>query len=185
MSQRILIVYKTRYGATEEVSLKFKEVLEQNGFSVDLVNLKTRKPSRIDGYSGILLGSGIRMGRWTKEAKKFLKNNVSTFNSTKVQVGIFLCSGEAADPETRPEAIEKYLKNIFSDFGLELGDHILYDAFGGVYDLSDTSKLSWFMKRMMNMAADEDPIMVRDQRVDARDWDQINKFINRFMKKFD
>lgn len=184
MSKKILIAYRSRYGATEEVSEKFKEVLEQNGFEVDLINLKQRKKPDIAEYSGLLIGSGIRIGRWTNHAKNFLKNNVKAINSTKMKVGVFVCSGEAANPEERPAAIDKYLVQIFYQFGLELDDHILYDAFGGVYDLSETSQLGWFMKKMMNMAADDDPVMVRDKRVDARDWDQIDAFISNFMSKF-
>lgn len=185
MSKKILIVYRSRYGATEEVSISFKNNLEKKGFIVDLINLKTKKKPIIKEYSAILIGSGIRMGRWTREAKNFLKNNVATINSTKMQIGVFICSGEAANAEERPAAIEKYLLQVFSEFGLELDDHILYDAFGGVYDLSESSKLSWFMKRMMNMAADDDPIMIRDERVDTRDWNQIDTFIQNFIKKIE
>ena len=184
MSRKVLIVYKTRYGATEEVALKFREILEKNGFIVDLVDLKNQQNPNIAGYSGFILGSGIKMGRWTKEAKKFLKNNVKTINSGIIPVGIFLCSGEAANPTTRPEAIEKYLIKVFEEFGLKKGEHVIYEAFGGVYDLSESSKVGWFMKKMLNMAADDDPIMVRDQRIDARDWDQINAFISDFIQKF-
>ena len=183
MAKKILIAYGSRYGSTEEISIKFKEILEEKGFTVDLVDLKSRNKPDIHNYSGLLIGSGIRIGKWTKYAKNFLKANVKDINKKKMVVGIFLSSGEASDPENRPEAIEKYLKAIFKELGLDLEDHILYDAFGGVYDLSETSKLGWFNKKMMSMAAEEDPDIILNEKNDMRDWDQIHGFLDRFIEK--
>ena len=168
VSKNVLIAYGIRYGSTEEISIKFKQTLEENGFNVDLINLKakSKKILSITSYSGVLIGSGIRIGKWTKEAKMFLKTNIKTINDNKKLVGIYLSSGEASDPVKKPEAIEKYLNKVFNELGLNLGDHILYDAFGGVFDLSETSKLGWFNKKMLNMAASDDPNIVLNERND-------------------
>ncbi|MFX1256101.1 MAG: flavodoxin domain-containing protein [Promethearchaeota archaeon] len=183
MAKKILIAYGSRYGSTEEISIKFKETLEEKGFTVDLVDLKFRNKLNIHDYSGILIGSGIRIGRWTNGAKNFLKKNVKDINDKRMLVGIFLSSGEASDPETRPEAVEKYLEQVFNKLKLDLGDHILYDAFGGVFDLSETSKLGWFNKKMMSMAAEEDPNIILNEKNDMRDWNQIHEFLDRFIER--
>ena len=187
MSKRVLIVYGTRFGSTEEISIKFKQTLEENGFVVDLVNLKEKKKEnpKITDYTGVLIGSGIRITRWTKEAKKFLKNNIKAINDNKILVGIYLSSGEASDPDERPTIIEKYLVNVFNELGLNLGENILYDAFGGVFDLSKTTNLSWINRKILNMVVDEDPNIVRNERRDYRDWEQINKFIDNFIRKLE
>ncbi len=96
-------------------------------------------------------------------------------------VGIFLSSGEASDPEKRPEIVEKYLLKVFKEVGLELGDHIFYDAFGGVFDLSKNTNLNWINRKMLRTAAKEDPKIDPYGRRDYRDWDQINKFIDQFI----
>ena len=183
MSKKILIVYGTRFGSTEEIALNFKQKLEQKGFSIDLVNLKSKKIKhlKIFHYSGVLIGSGIRIARWTKEAKNFLKTNVKDINKSRMLVGIFLSSGEASDPEKRPEIVEKYLVKVFKELGLDLGDHILYDAFGGVFDLSKNTNLSWINRKMLRAAAKEDPKIDSCGRRDYRDWDQINKFLDQFI----
>jgi len=185
MSKNVLIAYGTRFGSTEEISIKFKQTLEENGFIVDLVNLKakTKKIHNIDNYSGVLIGSGIRIARWTKEAKHFLKTNVKAINDNKIIVGIFLSSGEASDPGKKSEAIEKYLVKVFKELGLDIGDHVLYDAFGGVFDLSETSKLSWLNRRMLKTVAQNDPNIELNERKDYRDWDQINKFLENFISR--
>lgn len=110
MLKRVLIAYGTRFGSTEEISIKFKQALEETGFVVDLVNLKEKKKEnpKITNYTGVLIGSGIRITRWTKEAKNFLKNNIKAINDNKILVGIYLSSGEASDPDERPTIIEKY-----------------------------------------------------------------------------
>ena len=185
VSKNVLIAYGTRYGSTEEIPIKFKQTLEKNGFNADLINLKvkSKKIPNITSYSGVLIGSGIRIGKWTKEAKKFLKTNIKTINDNKKLVGIYLSSGEASDPVKKPEAVEKYLNKVFNELGLNLGDHILYAAFGGVFDLSETSKLGWFNKKMLNMAASDDPNIVLNERNDQRDWDQINTFLENFISR--
>ncbi len=185
MSKNVLIAYGSRYGSTEEISIKFRQTLEENKYTVDLINLKakTKTIPNIANYSGVLIGSGIRIGRWTKEAKKFLKTNVKAINDNKILVGIFLSSGEASDPDKKPEAVEKYLIKVFQEIGLDLGDHVLYDAFGGVFDLSDTSTLGWLNKRMLKMAASDDPNITLNERNDQRDWDQINTFLENFISR--
>ena len=185
MSKNVLIVYGSRFGSTEEISLNFKQTLEDNGFIVDLINLKSKnkKIPNITNYSGVLIGSGIRIARWTKEAKQFLKTHIKDINDNRIIVGIYLSSGEASDPVNRPEAVEKYLVKVFKELGLDLGDHILYDAFGGVYDLSKTTKLSWINRKMLKTAAKEDPNIDPHGRKDLRDWDQINQFIETFIAR--
>ncbi|HUU76904.1 MAG TPA: flavodoxin domain-containing protein [candidate division Zixibacteria bacterium] len=185
MSKKILIVYGSRFGSTEEISYKLKQTLEKNGFFVDLVNLRSRRNKKINihDYTGVLIGSGIWVTRWTKEAKNFLKTNIKDINERKISVGIFLSSGEASEPEKRPEVVEKYLKKVFTELGLDLGDHVLYDAFGGVYDLSKTTNLNWINRKMLRMVAQEDPKIDLYERRDYRDWNQINDFINHFISK--
>ncbi len=185
MSKKVLIAYGSRYGSTEEISINFKETLEEKGFLVDLINLRSKNneiPS-ITNYSGVLIGSGIRIARWTKEAKNFLKANVNHINENETLVGIFLSSGEASEPEKRPDIMEKYLVTIFKELGLDLGNHVLYDAFGGVFDLSATTELSWINRKMVKMAAKDDPNIELNRRNDLRDWDQINKFIENFVSR--
>ncbi len=184
MSQKVLIVYGSRYGSTEEISIKFKKKLEDSGFIVDLINLKSKKKEmpQVNNYSGVLIGSGILINRWTKKAKQFLKKNVKLINDNNILVGIYLSSGLAANPERRPEAVEKLLIKVFEKEGLVLGDNVIYDAFGGVNDLSENTNLSGLHRKMLTMASKMDPdYIVLGERKDWRDWDQINSFIEKFI----
>ncbi len=187
MSKKILIVYGSRWGSTEEISNKFKQQLEEKKYKVDILNLKSKQKQilNFNDYSGILIGTGISIGKWTKHVKKFVTKNMNIINNNQnFIVGIFLSSGLASEKEKRNEAIEKFILNKFEKMGINLGDNIMYDAFGGVYDLSETTKLSGLMQKMLKMAGKEDPEhIVVGERKDFRDWDQINNFLEKFVSK--
>ncbi|MBE0684542.1 MAG: flavodoxin, partial [Anaerolineaceae bacterium] len=60
MSNRILVAYATKAGSTAEIAAKIGEHLSARGFSVDVINVKS-KPDPKD-YQAVILGSCIRMG---------------------------------------------------------------------------------------------------------------------------
>ncbi|MHA1397533.1 MAG: flavodoxin domain-containing protein, partial [Candidatus Heimdallarchaeaceae archaeon] len=73
--KRLLILYGTRFGATEGVVGKMVELSKNKEVVVDVFNLKDLPEDKIppfDQYSGILVGSGIKIGQWTKDVKRFI-----------------------------------------------------------------------------------------------------------------
>jgi menaquinone-dependent protoporphyrinogen oxidase len=70
---KTLIVYGTRYGATAGTSDEIAKVLREQGFDVRVINAKNEKIKSISDYELIIVGSGMRMGKWTDEADDFLK----------------------------------------------------------------------------------------------------------------
>ena len=73
MKMKTLIVYGTRYGATASTSEEIATVLRDEGFDVRVVNAKEEKVHDISEYNLIIVGSGMKIDRWTKEPEKFLK----------------------------------------------------------------------------------------------------------------
>jgi menaquinone-dependent protoporphyrinogen oxidase len=71
---KAMIVYGTRYGATAGTSEEIAEVLRHEGFEVKVVNAKKEKIKDISEYELIIVASGMKIGRWTKEPEKFLDN---------------------------------------------------------------------------------------------------------------
>ena len=72
---KALIVYGTRYGATEMTAEEIANVFRQEGLDVKVVNLKDEKVKGITEYDLVLIGSGIKIKKWTKEPEQFLKNS--------------------------------------------------------------------------------------------------------------
>ncbi len=177
---KILIAFGSRYGSSQEIAEKISVLLKDQGLETQLLNLKQVKQKNwpsLGGFDGILIGSGIKIGMWTKESKAFLKFMLSSvFNKP---VGAFVSCGEAINPKNRSTARERYLSKMLEKYGVNAA---LYDAFGGVFDLSDTSNLSKMAKKILIAVSKDDPTIKPDQRNDGRNWEQIKQFALEFSK---
>ena len=190
MSKKILIAYGSRYGSTEEIAHSMAETLKNAGLETQLLDLRRTKQKDwppLASFDGVLVGSGIKIGRWTKEATAFLKTHADELKRLKPKgfvVGVFVSSGMASTPGQQDEARRKYLKEVLTSVGI--ADAVdTYDAFGGVYDLSASAPMGFLDKRMLGMAAkqmakDTGTPLTEGARNDLRDWDQIRAFTDHF-----
>ncbi|UCG92015.1 MAG: hypothetical protein JSV97_13325 [candidate division WOR-3 bacterium] len=125
VGEKTLIAFATKGGVTEEAACVIASVLrEKQGFEVDVVNLRENPSPDLTQYKNIVLGSGVRMGKWYKQSLKFLENNFQNKN-----VVLFLSSCTAGDSETHDEAITKYIDDVLAKY-----PHIkpvAAEAFGG------------------------------------------------------
>jgi menaquinone-dependent protoporphyrinogen oxidase len=178
--KKVLIIYGTRWGSTEEISQKLANILNEEGIEAELLNLETTKkrdyPS-LDGYDGILLGSGIKIKRWTKSARKFLKKYADELKEKPNALGVFVSCGDGGIPEKREQAKEEYIKSMLDKYEVEAD---IYEAMGGMIDLTEDSKMGKFSIKMMNMAAQDDPDLKANDKNDTRDWDRIKEFGKNF-----
>jgi menaquinone-dependent protoporphyrinogen IX oxidase len=145
---KALIVYGTRYGATEMTSWEIAGVFRQEGLDVEVVNLKNDKVKDITEYDLVTVGSGIQINKWTKEPDKFLKNFRREL--AKKKVALFVCCGstEPLDEKTDKatsigNARTKYLEKIASKYNLR---PVALGLFGGVYNFNN---VPWLFGRFM------------------------------------
>lgn len=73
MDKQVLVTYATKYGATAEIAEKIGEVLRQAGLHTDVQPVE--RAGDVSRYDAVVLGSAVYIGRWRKEAAKFLKAN--------------------------------------------------------------------------------------------------------------
>jgi menaquinone-dependent protoporphyrinogen oxidase len=146
---KALIVYGTRYGATASTSKEIAEVLRKEGLDVKVVNLKDNKLKDITDYGLIMVGSGIKIKKWTKESEKFLDKFQKELAKNKV--ALFVCCGSTQpldDKENKTKSIEnarlKYLEEKATKYNLK---PIALGLFGGVYNFN---KMSWFFRKTMS-----------------------------------
>lgn len=120
-----LVVYATKGGVTGESAHVIADVLRTKyGFEVDVVNLKKNPSPDLTQYRNIFIGSGVRMGRWYKQARRLLDNNFQGKN-----VVIFLSSCSAGDPEKHAKAVGDYIDKVLIKY-----PHmkpVAAEAFGG------------------------------------------------------
>ncbi|MHA2329476.1 MAG: flavodoxin domain-containing protein [Candidatus Hodarchaeales archaeon] len=186
---KILIAYGSRYGCTKEISSKIATFLEKKeGINIILLNLREIEEASwppIERFDGIMIGTGIRVGKWTKEAKAILKGCKKNGVTKRPIIGVFISCGYASDPTHYPIAIKDFLEHKFDDIGIKPD---LYDAFGGVFDFSTSSKKGKLDRKILTWGS-RDLSMKIDykNRNDYRNWTQIFEFSLKFveiMKKF-
>ena len=74
MDTRVLVAYGSKYGATAEIAGKIGEVLGQEGVPAGV--MPAGEVGSLSPYRAVILGSAVYIGRWRKEAARFLKANV-------------------------------------------------------------------------------------------------------------
>jgi len=67
---RILVAYASKHGSTEEVARAIASTLRRAGSHVDV--LAAAEAPRPDEYDAVVLGGSIYMGRWHRDARRFL-----------------------------------------------------------------------------------------------------------------
>ena len=73
MGNKVLVAYASKYGATAEIAARIGLGLQQTGLEVDV--LPVRSVRGLSLYKAIVLGSGVYIGQWRKEAVDLLKAN--------------------------------------------------------------------------------------------------------------
>ncbi|MFX1579975.1 MAG: flavodoxin domain-containing protein [Promethearchaeota archaeon] len=183
----VLIAYGTRFGSTEEVAQRIKEILEEHDCSVQLLDVKGVKEKKwpsLHNYNGVIVGSSIKMMKWMKEPKRFLQKYQQELSSGDKILGVFVSSMGAAIPDQQQETHDKCISDVMHELRIQPA---ISDAFGGVFDFSSSSRMGYIDKRMARFAAmamtEESGLNIdTDARNDFRDWDQIRDFTERFRK---
>ena len=180
---KVLIAYGSRFGSTEEISSEMSKVLTDKGIETSMIDLREVKskdwPSP-ETFDGIIVGSGIRVSRWTKEPKQFLKKNKDKLINKNL--GLFVSCADAAVPETIDKARKDYLETTMEELGITAG---IFDAFGGVLDFTKSSKMSFIEKKALmtvtkQRAGDNLSSINGKSRNDFRDWEQIKRFTEKY-----
>ena len=111
-----LIAYATKMGMTkksaEVIAVILQEQYQQKVTIIDLEKIKI-KDKELEEYNNIIIGSGIRMGKWYSKPLKLLKYN---FENQKIFV--YICSIGATAARNEKNTVlfetkrEEYLEKI-------------------------------------------------------------------------
>ena len=104
---RVLILYGSKTGTTEECANKIKAALEirQEKENIDLYNLAKRPKINLDDYETIIIGSPIYMGQIRNSVKTFLGFNIEKLMQKNLH--FFVCGLARGD-----EGVELFKKQI-------------------------------------------------------------------------
>jgi len=115
MDRKALIVYGTRYGATQSTSEEIAKVLREEKLEVKVVNAKKEKVKDISPYDLIIVGSGMQMGKWTGEPENFLKQFQKELPNKKVAIFVSSAAQALIEHEKKTEEIESNRKQYLEE----------------------------------------------------------------------
>jgi menaquinone-dependent protoporphyrinogen oxidase len=97
-TNRVLIVYGTKYGQTARIAERMAATLRANGFDVSLQN-GDDVPAGVDvgGFAGVIIGASIIRGRYQRCIEKFIRTHRRELNT--LPSAFFAVSGAAASPQ--------------------------------------------------------------------------------------
>jgi len=99
MSDKVLVTYASKHGATAEIAEKIGGILKEAGIDIEIMPVKQAKdPS---AYGAVVLGSAAYIGQWRKDAVKYLKVNAASLGQRPVWLFYSGPAGEG-DPVQRP-----------------------------------------------------------------------------------
>ncbi|MDD1775147.1 MAG: flavodoxin domain-containing protein [Methanobacterium sp.] len=171
---KALVVYGSRYGTAAEIAREIADVIENEGNEVDLKDVRAIKKFDVSPYDLIVVGSGIKMGKWTKGSLKFLKDNKSQLANKKV--ALFVSCGAANEEKSRDEGWENYLKKVATE-NLER-EPVELGLFGSVYDPNAKHGLMYKLTNRFYKKELEKQGIDTTKRHDYRDWDEIRAWAN-------
>lgn len=164
--KKVLIAYSSKHGATEEIAEKIGAILKDAGVD-NIVEPVGNIPS-IEGYRAVIIGSGVYIGSWRKEARKFLIKHTKELASMPLWV---FSSGPTGEGDTQkltkgwlyPKNLEKVM-NKLNPVGIVL--------FHGALD---KDKMGTFEKWLISNV--DAPIG------DFREWDEITLWAKSIAEK--
>jgi menaquinone-dependent protoporphyrinogen oxidase len=174
---KALIAYGTRYGATTGTSEEIGKVLRGKGFDVKIVNLKEDNIKDISEYDLVVVGSGIKIGKWTGEADDFLKKFQKELEQKRL--AIFASTMKTvSEREGKTEDVAQMRKAALEDKVAQYSVHpIMLGFFGGVLDYN---KMGFLFKRTMGFLKpqlEKDGFKETEPGVyDLRDWNEIRNW---------
>jgi menaquinone-dependent protoporphyrinogen oxidase len=134
---RALVIYGTRWGGTVAIAEKIGDTLKQQSFNVEVADAK-KSPQNVNDYDLVVIGSGVRADKWTKETTDFLQKNADVLRTKKTALFVSCQMADSTEVEVKEKAKNLYLEKVADQFGLK---PVFMGFFGGFLDFSKSHGL--------------------------------------------
>lgn len=172
---RVQVVYASRHGWTAGIAERIAEILRSEGADVELADAADRPDPR--GFDAHVIGSGVQIGSWHKEAIEFLERNQATLATRPVWL---FSSGPLLGSSKMTEATDRLTLALGPEEGPGSGGRKRIAAlsaaihprdhrvFYGAYDPNDSPKS--MQERLVRLMPASKAILPAG---DFREWDAI------------
>jgi len=147
---RVLVTHASRHGSTAEVADRIARALIAGGVQANAQPVN--HVGDIAGYDGVVIGSSVYFGRWTRDAVAFVERNRTGLAGC--HVWLFSVGPLGDQPRTDPADVAEFAMSLNA-----VGHHL----FTGALDLHRLS----FPERVIVKG-------VKAPIGDFRDWDEID-----------
>ena len=184
MDKKALIVYGTRYGATQSNSEEIAKVLQEHGLEVKVVNAKKENMKDISPYDLIIIGGGMQMGKWPGVLDNFLNKFQRELANKKVAIFSSSAGQAMVELEKNTEEIEKnmtYLAEKAAKYNLQ---PISMTILGGVWDFN---KMNFLLRKTLASIKPKIEAAgfkeIQPGLYDTRDWHTIRTWAKELVDK--
>lgn len=159
MDTKVLVAYASKHGATAEIAEKIGQTLREAGLGTEV--LPAERVTDLSPYNAVVLGSAMYIGRWQKEASKFLERNEKALAERAVWI---FSSG----PTGEGDPVELSSGWIFPKGLQPIADRIKPREITIFHGYVDMEKLGFLERRMIKG--------VKAAAGDFRDWEAITSW---------
>jgi menaquinone-dependent protoporphyrinogen oxidase len=182
---KTLIIYATRYGATALTSQEIAKILREENFEVEVVDARKEKIKDISEFELVIVGGGLKMGKWTRESDDFLKDFQKDLAKKKVAIFVSSAMKSLFERQGKTEDLQKIKKSHLDDEALKYDLHpIALGLFGGVWD---KNKMGFIFRRTLGILIKQfDTAGFKETSpglIDTRDSEEIRKWTEELAQK--
>lgn len=171
MSARVLVAYATKYGSTTGVAKAIAATLRSEGASVEL--RPADEVTSLVRYDAVVLGAPIYVGRWHKNAHRFLRQHKTALQA--IPYALFALGPLESTPKDIAAANEQLDKDLEPYAWLA---PVARGMFAGKYDPMTLN----FFDRLISLVPDG-PLHELPPS-DNRDWEAINNWAWQLQEPF-
>jgi menaquinone-dependent protoporphyrinogen oxidase len=132
MTGKVLVAFASRTGAAEGYASTIAGVLRKHGHEVDIWDLGRMGRPDPAGYDAVVVGSGIRMGRWYGPAKRLLRHKAMAGRPVAIYVACMTVAKEGGHDKAMADYVDRVAAKLPR---LDIVDRA---AFGGHYEMRGT-----------------------------------------------
>jgi menaquinone-dependent protoporphyrinogen oxidase len=156
---KVLVVYASRYGSTEEIARRIGEVLKRNGFEVDV--MPAANADSPDSYDAVVLGSAAYVFHWMRPAARYLRRYQRLLSQRPVWL---FSSGPTGDKPAREAADGFFFPKSLQEAADQIGPRDVTLFHGAVIADRLTGLHRWMLSK------------VDAPTGDFRDWNEIESW---------
>jgi menaquinone-dependent protoporphyrinogen oxidase len=166
---QICFLYSTVDGHTIEICERLAQVVEEDGFTATLLELKSDSQIDLGQFDQVVIGASIRYGKHRPEVAQFIEDNIKVLESK--HGAFFSVNAVARKPEKKQPDTNPYVRKFFKKISWQPA---AIGIFGGkinysMYRFWDRTMIRFIMWMTKGPTA-------LDSNVDFTNWDEVEAF---------